>query len=260
MEVKEEILRNEHDERLKKILNKKKRRKRIRRGATLLLILVVIGYFTSDISKVKSIKVTNNHFYSEEDILNQVGINYESRYILQQQFIISYKVKDNELLDGINVYNDWYGGIVLEVNEKKVIGYTSGKDGIILFADGSTIALNEELLKKVNAAPLISNIKKENYKKLAEVFNELEKETINSISEIRAYKTSYDDNMLELIMQDGNKIRSTYKGIEVMKAKKDEQGNDKSPYKEILKELKGTHVCLVLDEVNHSAYKEKSCE
>ena len=58
---------------------------------------------------------------------------------------------------------------------------------------------------------------------------------------------TYEKDMVKLIMQDGNSIFVSYKGIALL-----------SHYKDVLKPLKGNHVCLWIDETT-KAISKKDC-
>ena len=100
---KEEVLYDEHEERLKK--TKARRRRTIRRRHRLHLIialgivLLILLYFASDLSKVRSLRVEGNRFYSDEQICEMAGVGYDTRYLLRPAFLMENALKGGSLID-----------------------------------------------------------------------------------------------------------------------------------------------------------------
>ena len=68
------------------------------------------------------------------------------------------------------------------------------------------------------------------------------------ISEINPHQESYDKNMVELIMEDGNRIYTSYDSMILLNA-----------YKKTLKSLKEDNVCFVMDSLTGS-YVTEDCK
>ena len=81
--------------------------------------------------------------------------------------------------------------------------------------------------------------------RLDEAFENVEMQYVHMISEILPFATSYDSDMIQLVMMDGNRVNTSYRGIELI-----------NNYKDILAELEGTHVCLYVDEFSGNIIKE----
>ncbi len=124
---KEEVLYDEHEERLKK--TKARRRRTIRRRHRLHLIialgivLLILLYFASDLSKVRSLRVEGNRFYSDEQICEMAGVGYDTRYLLRPAFLMENALKGGSLIEDVQVEKSWNGDIRIKVEEKHVIGY-----------------------------------------------------------------------------------------------------------------------------------------
>ena len=102
---------------------RKRRNKRIARFALLIsLIVLVVFYLTSDMSKVKSLTVKNNIHYSDSQILELAGIDYDSNYILTNSFYVNYKLEKNSLIADAKLKKDLHGGFTIYIEEEKVIG------------------------------------------------------------------------------------------------------------------------------------------
>lgn len=246
---------DEHDIRIKTVEKNKIKRKRRRLFTIIALLILVALYFYSDYSNVKYLKVKGNYIYTQQEILESAGLSYDSKYLLQPSFFIKYRVNKLKFIDEISISNDYRGSIIIEVTEKKVIGYSKEKINKILLSDSTTMNYSKKVEDKIGIFPLISGFKEKEYPELAKAFKNIDNETLALISEIRPYSTTYDKNMIELIMQDGNRIRSSYLGISLLETK-ETKDNKIEPYQEIMKKLQGTHVCIMLDEANNVAYKE----
>ena len=86
MEQLDELLYDDVEAKYLALQNKKKKRKKRRRKRRLVIagaiLLVASLYFMSDISKVKSLEVKGNRFYTKEDVLKKAHLSYETRYMI----------------------------------------------------------------------------------------------------------------------------------------------------------------------------------
>lgn len=238
---------------------KKKRRKRWKRiKSTILIGGILIGsvYFFSDYSKVQSLSVTGNAYFSEQDILNMADLSYETRYVLMPKFLINWNLGKSSMIDSVEIKKTINGAIHLHVKEKKILGYYIADDGKTYMVAADTPIVKVEVTNEHHEAlahyPLLANFDDENLQKLADAFQQPKREVgsdvIAMISEILPHERSYDAHMVKIVMQDGNTIYSSYDGIPLL--------ND---YKKVLRELTSTHVCLELDDTNASIVS-KACE
>ncbi|MCI9524963.1 MAG: FtsQ-type POTRA domain-containing protein [Erysipelotrichaceae bacterium] len=260
MEDLKEILYDDVEQKFIELQDRKKRRK-IRWNRIKLLVicggfLIVLFYFLSDISKVKSLKVSGNTYYSEQEILNMADLSYETRYVLMPQFLIVWNLEKQELIESVEVHKNWYGAIRIDVEEKKILGSMQDKDGktyvIVPGTPIKKIEVDDKHKAQLAHFPFIGDFDEENLQKLVDAFNmnkrEVEADMISMISEIHPYERSYNKHMVKLIMQDGNTLFSSYEGIPLL--------ND---YKQVLRASMKSHVCMDLDETNASIY-ESSCK
>ncbi len=119
-------------------------------------------------------------------------------------------------------------------------------------------ALNQPLQKPhvgkdvIANYPVIDGFSKKERQNLAKAFSykgsEVTQEIIAMIAEISPHKESYDDHMVKFVMQDGNKIYSSYESVQLLNA-----------YKKTLKNLKKDHVCFVMD-ANTETYITENCK
>lgn len=256
MEDLEDILYDDVEAKYLTLQNKKKNRKKRKRRRHLLIFFVLlcvgIFYFSSDISKVKSLEVNGNQFYSKEMVLKKAGLSYNSRYIVLPKFYIEWKLKQDKFIKKATVTKGMDGAISVSIEEKTIIGYfiESGKN-YALVSDGSQIELKSDELDRIVNYPLIDGFDKTELKKLAASFNksknEIKPAVIAMMSEMQPYQTSYDKHMVKIYMQDGNTIFTSYDSMSLL--------ND---YLGTLKKLNKTNVCLWPDVTTHSMHNE-SC-
>ena len=206
---KEEVLYDEHEERLKK--TKARRRRTIRRRHRLHLIialgivLLILLYFASDLSKVRSLRVEGNRFYSDEQICEMAGVGYDTRYLLRPAFLMENALKGGSLIEDVQVEKSWNGDIRIKVEEKHVIGYLVQEDAyVLLCSSGEQITLQEDEIGSIVNYPLLNGFSDEQLDSIAQAFDEVSEEVgaelIERISEILPYETSFNQNMMKIVM------------------------------------------------------------
>lgn len=253
----DELLYDDVEAKFLELENRKKQRRRRRRKIRLitLALLVTFGvlYFSSSLSKVRSLRVSGNRFYTEEQVLKQASLSYDSRYLLHPSFLLRWKLEDMELVDSVDVDKTWDGSITITVKEKKIIGYYVKDDkNYVLLGNGESVELREENIDAIVYYPLIDGFDDEQLKNLAAAFTKkgevVADDVIAMISEICPHAESYDANMARIVMQDGNTIYTSYPSVPLLNA-----------YKSTLKNLKKDHVCFIMDAQTES-YVTQDCK
>jgi len=233
--------------------NKKKNRRKKKRKKRLLILLVALAlaalYFISDFSKVKSLDVRGNSFYTKQMVLQKAGLTYDSRYIVIPRFYLEWKLEKDDLIEAATVHKELDGAITIEVKEKSIVGYyiDNGKN-YALVNDGSSLVIDSTMLDTIVNYPLVDGFTATERKKLAKSFGgkqKVEDSIVQMISEMVPYETSYDKHMVKIIMQDGNTIFTSYESMPLL--------ND---YLGTLKRLKKSNVCLWPDAATHSIHNE----
>lgn len=256
MEDLSEILYDDAEAKYLALQNKKKNRKKRRRKRRLMIlgVLVILGalYFTNDVSKVQSLEVNGNKFYTKEMVLKKAELSYNTRYIVVPKFYIEWKLKQDDFIQDVQVKKGWDGAITIQIKEKAIVGYFVENDkNYALVNDGSQLEIKSEYLGMIVNYPLIDGFSKEERKKMAKSFavsgNEVSPSVISMIAEMQPYETSYDKHMVKIIMQDGNTIYTSYESMPLL--------ND---YLATLKKLNKANVCLWPDVATHSMHNE-SC-
>ena len=230
---------------LRQVKNKKRKRrnKRIARFALLIsFIVLVVFYLTSDMSKVKSLTVKNNVHYSDSQILELAGIDYDSNYILTNSFYVNYKLEKNSLIADAKLKKDLHGGFTIYIEEEKVIGSLKENPQLLLIQGKGIENISNISLKSI---PRIGAFTDEQLLKLNESFENVDSKVLTMISEILPHAETYNSEMVRIVMNDGNRITSSYDGISLINS-----------YKKILPQLEGTHVCLFMDELSGNIIKQ----
>lgn len=260
MEDIKDILYDDVEQKFIELQDKKKRRhkrwKRIKRFVLLGGLIFGSIYFLSDYSKVQSLSVSGNTYFSDVDILNMADLSYETRYILMPKFLISWNLEKSDVIDSIEVEKTWNGAIHVTVKEKTILGYTMEENGepMLVIVDNpiEKIPVADAQKDSLSHFPYLNGFDEENLQKLADAFNQKKREVgpkiIAMISEMTPYARSYDEHMVRLVMQDGNIAYSSYDGIPLL--------ND---YKKLLLTMSKSHICLELDDTN-ATITSKACE
>lgn len=227
---------------------RRKFKRKVVKSSIFVIICICLGlYFISDISKVKSLKVIGNDYLSDENVLKAADLSYESRYMLKPAFYLKFKLKRNDFIEDVKIDKTLSGSITIEVTEKKVIGYMDkGDKQLVLLQDNTFLEVDEMIKNSLIKFPYIHGFSEKQLTSLTNAFEKVDKKYISRISEMYPYETSYDKNMVQLIMQDGNKVLTSMGGIKLM-----------VNYDYVLENLKGNHVCLYIDEVNKTMIKQE---
>lgn len=256
MEELDDILYDDVEAKYLALQNKKKNRKKKRRKRRLMILFILLAvgflYFNSDMSKVKSLEVSGNVFYTKEEVLKKAQLSYNTRYIVIPKMYIEWKLEQDTFIEDVRVHKDMNGAISIEIQEKAMIGYLveDGKNYVVM-SDGHKVLLDKENLSSMLNLPSIDGFKDEELKKLAKAFSmqkqEVKPEIIHMISEIVPYATSYDPHMVKIIMQDGNLIYTSYESIPMLNS-----------YLDTLKGLNKDHACLWPD-INTGSIQSLDC-
>lgn len=234
------------EEKMLQKVNKKKKRKRNRKIIKFVFLMSAIGllgfYLISDISKVKSITVVNNVVYSDEEILEKAKIDYKSSYLLTLRFWTNYMLEKDPLIKNASLSKNLQGGFTITIEEEKIIGYVADSPNNVLIQGKGMVKVDNLNIQNISR---LSGFNDQQLKMLDEAFSKVKVELLPMISEIIPHSESYNENMVKIIMNDGNRITSSYEGIYLI-----------NNYKKILPQLQGTHVCLFMDEYSGNIIKQ----
>lgn len=251
------LLYDDVDVKYQALQDKKKNRKKVKRRKRLFILFAVIFligiYFMSDASKVKTLHVNGNSYFSKEEVLVKAGLSYDTRYLLMPSWYIKNKLEKDDMILDVKVDKSLGGNITVDIKEKAIIGYfVEGNKNYILFDDGTQKMMDEHHLESIVNYPLIDGFDKKERENLAKAFSikgeKVDQEILAMISEMAPHKESYDEHMVKIVMQDGNKIYTSYDSIYILNS-----------YKQTLKKLKKDHVCFVMD-ADTKTYITEDCK
>lgn len=253
----QKLLQDDVETKLKELsqkkINRKKRNRKIRR-LILLVIAALFGiYLLSDASKVKSLSAQGSDFYSDKEIYEKAGISYESRYLLLPSFYMEWKLKRDPFIRDATVTKQMDGVILIEIADEEIFGYiVKENETVAVLKDGTQREIAGENLMSIANYALIGNFTEEQLHRILSVFynesNPVKEDIIAMISEIQPHATSYDENMVRIIMRDGNVLYGSYSSIRLL-----------NYYKQTLASLKTHPTCLSLDEATSSIVSLKEC-
>lgn len=220
-----------------------------------LLVFVLssfLVYFFSSDSKVQAIQVDGNYYYSDQEILSAAHVTVNTRLWLTPAFQIKNKVEELPLIRDVDIERK-DNSLKIKVKEQNVIGYYVEKNqNYVLTRSGKSINIDSENLESILHFPLLSGFNEKQRKQIAKEFEKdkdvLDKEVIEKIAEIIPYESTYDSNMLQITMQDGNKIFTSLDSLSML-----------ANYADMLNQLEGKNVCLMLDSAN-SAIEKINCD
>ncbi len=240
---------NEVEKRYLAQIERRKKRRRRRRLIKIIGLIVIcflaFSYLNSDLAKFKSITVVSNQIYTDDEILEAAKIDYDDSYLLSSRWLMERNIKELPFVEDVAVHKDMLGTLTIEVSESKIIGYLSSSNHQFLI-QGKGVVTVENLSPLYYASiPRIGDFTSEQLQQLDEAFENVEPSLIEFISEIEPYSTSYDENMVQFVMIDGNRVSSSMKGIELI-----------NNYRSVLKDLKGTHVCLYMEDITGTIFSE----
>ena len=217
----------------------------------IILGLLIIGtvYYFSDYSKVFHINVEGNIYTSSEDILKLSGISEESRFLLVNTDKVEKKIKGNPLIKECHVDKLDERLIRISVEEYKMIGYMYElSDAVIILENDERIKLTNDNMYLINKIPLIEGYTSEQLSGVIKGFKDIDYKVIDEISEIHRYPFSYDENMMELVMRDGNTAFVSSSGLRMLNS-----------YYSIVSSIDRSNgkACIYLDELTNSGYISK---
>lgn len=208
--------------------------------------IVIIGalYFISPYSKTFKVVVNGNYYLKDEEIIDKAN--------LSDYFLLSFPnrtkniLKKDPLIEDADVHL-LNGNIVsIEVKEVKQIGYIyEDNESKLLLVNDERISLTRDNMYLIEKVPLIVGYSKEELIEIEKGFLDVEPETINEISEIHKFPTSYDNIQMEIIMRDGNYCFLSSYGINLLEN-----------YYMVASSIDSSkgNVCAYFDEITNSAY------
>ncbi len=194
---------------------RKKRKRRFRLSLFLFVLLIVAVYVFSPVSNLNIIHVNGNKIYNEEEVIEIAEVVEGNKTITYIPHFVEQKLEADSLIKEAYVSTDFFNRLNIEIVEEKGVAYYS-KEGqhYILLENGEEILVSE--MKDVIELPYLVDLDEAQRKLFVEGAKEVAPSDLALVSEVSHYSTSYDKNMVEMLMQDGLKVRSTMDGIALL--------------------------------------------
>ena len=209
------------------------------------LILMIGVYFYLPVSNVYSVKVTGNQYFDDEYYIELSKITDGDKYWLVNLNQAKKRLEESKIVASAKVIRNNHHMIDLEIKENIAIGYVYGEKPELVLSDGTLIEFKDEYLNLISEIPYIDGFTAEELAVIAKDFNKLDVNMVNEISEIHRYPFSYDDQMMEIVMRDGNYVYVSHFGLYLL--------NEYYTVKSGIKD-KNQDVCIFFDEVTNSGY------
>lgn len=209
------------------------------------ILITAVLYLMLPSSEVFKVVVKGNEYLKDDYYINLSKIKDGDKFLLVNLNKVKNQISSSSIVDSVTVKRNNYNLIEINVKEKEIIGYTYEVEPKILLSDGSTINLENDYLNVIASVPLIEGYDEEGLKLIAIGFKKLDQKMIGEISEIHRYPFSYDENMLEVIMRDGNYLYLSYYSLSML-----------NEYYTIASGITVTEdkACIFLDEMTNSGY------
>ena len=209
------------------------------------ILITAVLYLMLPSSEVFKVVVKGNEYLKDDYYINLSKIKDGDKFLLVNLNKVKNQISSSSIVDSVTVKSNNYNLIEIIVKEKEIIGYTYEVEPKILLSDGSTINLENDYLNVIASVPLIEGYDEEGLKLIAIGFKKLDQKMIGEISEIHRYPFSYDENMLEVIMRDGNYLYLSYYSLSML-----------NEYYTIASGITVTEdkACIFLDEMTNSGY------
>lgn len=186
--------------------NKKKRRIKL---IPVLLLLLVIGMLVSFAfsRKITNIYVSNNKYYSDQEIIELAKISNYPSILNNQPWIIKRRLEKDKLILSAKVSLRYLSKIYIKIEENRPLFYNSSNLKTVLL-DGSEVDGNYE------SATLINYVPDTIYPNFVKSLKKIDEEVLNRVSEIKYDPNDVDSERFLFMMDDGNYVYITLSKIE----------------------------------------------
>lgn len=219
-------------------------------GIALGLILIIGAYFISDYSNIYHVVIEGNVYYTDEEVRAISGISDDDKFLLVDKKNVKQQLENDTLIKNATIEKLDDKVIRITVEEYKIIGYVFEDETTkLVLINDDRIDITKDNMRLINQVPLIAGYDKEGLSSIEKGFENISIELISEISEIHHYSFSYDENMMELIMHDGNYCFVSSIGLHML-----------SQYYNVISNLEvgDEKQCLYVDEVTNT-YQNRAC-
>ncbi len=227
-----------------KAAKKRQRNKRRQFIAILLGILVLfllLSYlyflFFGENGQIKNIKISNNQFFLESEVLAKAEINYQENF-----YFLNTKKYEKRFaawqICQVKVYKRANQILEIVFENADLLAYYSDKNNqlYLLDANNRSYPYSNEYFEALKFLPYLIEHNEEERRLLVAGLKMVERAVIYQISEISHHATSFDENMLKLTMEDGITIFLDFPALTMLNS-----------YNKIVAPLLPSNRCLFFD-------------
>lgn len=210
----------------------------------LFIIIVFLVYLAIKLFlniKIQNIYVLNNHYLSDDYILEKSGLIEYPSYFKNISFLLEDKLEKDAFIKKANVTKNFFGVINIDVTENNIIFYKES-DGKYVLEDGKEVS---SIPYDISTIRIVNYIPDTVYDNFIKKILKLNEEVKNKISEIKYDPSEYDNSRFMIYMVDGNYVYVTLTKFESL-----------NYYNEIYPTLEGKKGILYLDSGNHFEIKK----
>lgn len=190
-----------------------KRKPRVFKAAIFLSVaLLFLFYFLQSESRVLSVSIEGNTYYSDAYIQSIAKVNRNDIYLFKIPWLVQRRLESSSFIQSATVSWETEGVISIRVEENIPLGYRyDGDEPMLLLEDDSEEPLTSEMMDTLSKVPFITGFDEtQQTHLLLSNLASLDEEVRMSIAEISQYSLSYDDETLEILMKDGRYVFSSY--------------------------------------------------
>ena len=189
-------------------VQKNRKRRKLKLIPVLLLLLVIVMMVTFAFSrKITNIYVSNNKYYSDQEIIELAKISNYPSILSNQPWIIKKRLEKNKLVLSAKVSLKKFSKIYIKIEENRPLFYNSSNLKSVLF-DGS------EVDEYYDSATLINYVPDTIYSNFVKSLKKVNEEVLNRVSEIKYDPNDVDSERFLFMMDDGNYVYITLNKIE----------------------------------------------
>lgn len=202
-------------EKEKKIQRNRKLKKRFKILIIIFLISILgfllFKYNESEYSNITNIEITGTQTYTSEEILNKINMGNETKIFTTYSYFIDKQILDLPGVESIDTQINYLDRVVkIDIKEYNVMAYTQD---LIYYENGSK---RENTTKSQYSAPLLVGFEEELPLDFIPSLEKVDEASYQAISEIRRIGDKFDDNYLQLVMDNNYNVYTNIAGMKLL--------------------------------------------
>jgi cell division protein FtsQ len=195
---------------LKQARKKKANRRLVFYLSIFFFLISIIVYLQSPLSHVKTIAVTGNSFYPEQEVIEQSGIQDDTNiWTINKEEIIR-TLENNPLVNSVTVETKLPWTVEIHLIEHERIGYIKKDNSYYPILGNGTVLTQSKKDQLTGDAPLLVNFTEdETLINMSQELSNLPTKILNIISEVHWAPTDSNKNEIILYMSDGYMVEAS---------------------------------------------------